>query len=88
MSKQQFNTSVGTALALLVRTFLALAVSAAYVQIFWRSAKKASKEPTLRELDYAAAGLENVFSLFNLRVAWKYPLLVLLAIVFWYVFLQ
>ena len=40
---------------------------------------------TLAELDWASAGLANVFNLFNLKLAWKYPLLVLLAVIFWFV---
>ncbi|KAF4626926.1 hypothetical protein G7Y89_g11231 [Cudoniella acicularis] len=83
LPKQQFNIFVGTALAFFVRTFLAVAVSTAYVQIFWRSTKNAKQSPTLAELDWAKAGLANVFNLFNLKRASKYPLLVLLAVIFW-----
>lgn len=83
LPKQQFNTSVGIALAFFVRTFLAFAVSTAYVQIFWRSTMNAKQYPTLAELDWANAGLANIFGLFNLRLGWKYPFLVLLAVIFW-----
>ena len=83
LPKQQFNTSVGIALAFLVRTFLAIAMSTAYVQIFWRSTMKAKQPPTLAELDWANTVLSNVFSLFNLKLARNYPSLVLLALIFW-----
>jgi hypothetical protein len=87
LSIQQVNTSIGTAFAFLVRTFLALAISAAYVQVFWRSLRNTGgKRPsTLNELDWAHAGLSNIFGLFNFRFGSKYPLLVCLAAVFWYV---
>lgn len=83
LPKQQFNASVGIALAFLVRTFVAVVVSTAYVQIFWRSTMNAKQYPTFAELDWANAGLANVFSLFNLKLGWKYPFLVLLAVIFW-----
>ena len=84
LPKQQFNTSMGTAFALLVRISLAVAVSTAYVQIFWRSIKNTKQSPTLAELDSANAGLDNVFSLFNIKLGRKYPMLLLLAFIFWY----
>jgi hypothetical protein len=83
MSRQQINTSVGTAFAFLVRTFLALAVSTAYVQVFWSSVKTAKRSPTLNELDWANAGLYNFYGLFNLKHGSKYPLLLTLALLFW-----
>lgn len=83
LSRQQYNTAVGTALSFLVRTLLATAVSTSYVQIFWRSIRSAKQLPTLKELDWADAGLSNVFGLFNLQLGRKYLLLVLLAVIFW-----
>ena len=83
LSKQQFNTSIGIALAFLVRTFLAAVVSTAYVQIFWMDTKDAKQSPTLVELDWANDGLDNIFNIFNLKLGWKHPLLLLLAVIFW-----
>jgi hypothetical protein len=83
LPKQQFNTAVGTAFALLVRISLAVAMSTAYVQIFWRSMKNRKQPPTLAELDSAKAGLEDISSLFNMKVVHKYPLLALIAVIFW-----
>lgn len=83
LSKQQVNTAVGTAFAFLVKVFLGFAVSAAYIQIFWRSTKNAKEYPTLTDLDWAKAALANIFSLFNLKIWWRYPLLLLLAAIFW-----
>lgn len=81
LSKQQFNLSMGTAIAFLVRVLFALAMSVAYVQLFWRSMK--NNDPKLAELDWAAALLDNIFSLFNVKRGWSYPVLPLIAIIFW-----
>ena len=83
MPKQQFKTSVGIAFALLVRTFLSIAVSTAYVQLFWRSIRNARPSPKLAELDWASSGVNNVLRIFNVKYWWKYPALVALATVFW-----
>ncbi|CAH0047351.1 unnamed protein product [Clonostachys solani] len=39
ISKQQTNTSIGTAISFLVKAFLVAAVSMAYIQVFWRAIK-------------------------------------------------
>lgn len=43
----------------------------------------AKQYPILAELDWADAGLADVFGLFNVKLWWKYPFLVLLAAIFW-----
>lgn len=85
LPKQQFNTFVGIALAFLVKTFLSIALSTIYVQFFWRSIKDAKQRPTVTELDWAYSGTQNILNLLNLKIGWKYPFLVLLALIFWYV---
>ena len=85
LHKQQFNTSVGTAFAFLIKTLLAVAISIAYVQLFWCIVKKMKQKLPLGELDWADAGLSNVFSLLYPKLWWKYPLLAVLALIFWYV---
>jgi hypothetical protein len=47
LSKQLFNSSIGTALTFLVRTFLLFSVSIAYVQILRRSLGALKQYPTL-----------------------------------------
>ena len=84
LSQQQLNTSLGTAFTLLVKICLAVAVSTAYIQIFWRSTRTA-EPPTLVQLDLANAGLASIFSFCNPRFWWRYPSLVLLGLVFWLV---
>ena len=85
---QQLNISIGTALALLVKICLAIAVSTAYVQMFWRSTSSAKQRPTLVELDLATSSLTNIVSLCSPKFSLRYPLLVLPAIIFWSVFLH
>ena len=85
LPEQQFNTSVGIALAFLVKTFLSIALSAIYVQLFWRSIKSAKQRPTITELDWAYSGIENIVNLFHLMIGWNYPFLVFIALIFWYV---
>ena len=82
-TKQQINTSVGIAFAVLVKIFSATAVSIAYVQVLWRSAAKTKHNPTLAELDWANANLANVFIMLNVKLGWKHPSLVLLTLFFW-----
>lgn len=85
LPEQQFNTSVGIALAFLVKTFLSIALSTIYVQFFWRSIKDTKQRPTITELDWAYSGVQNILNLFNLKIGWKYPILVFIAIIFWFV---
>jgi hypothetical protein len=82
---QQFNTSVGTAFAFLIKSLLAVAISIAYIQLFWCTVKRMKQRPLLGELDWATAGVSNVFSLLHFKFWWKYPLLAVLALIFWYV---
>lgn len=82
ISKQQFNASMGIAFAFFVRNFLAIAASATYVQVLWHSIQH-RRAPTLADLDWAFAGLDNFLGLFNFRRGRKFPLLIILAIVFW-----
>ena len=83
LSKQQFNILVGTSFAFLVKVFLCFAVSVAYVQAFWKDLKSNKSAPSLRDLDWASSGLENIFWLFHFRQARRHLTLVILALVFW-----
>ena len=87
LSQQQLNISVGTTFALLVRICLAVAVSTAYVQLFWRGTRTA-EPPTLAELDLANAGLDNILSFCNPKFWWRYPVLVVLGLVFWLILMR
>jgi len=84
VSRQQFNTAVGTLFASLVKATLALAVSTAYVQAFWRSARTSKKGESLSTLNTTFSVLANAVSLVKVHVRFRYPLLLLLAIIAWY----
>lgn len=84
VSPQQLNIAIGTALAFLVKTFLLLAISTAYLQLLWRSLLRTSKGTTLGDLDIAFSGLSNLISVSKIWVWRKLPLLFVLAVVAWY----
>lgn len=83
VSKQQFNTAVGTAFAFVVKGTLTAAVGMAYIQAFWRSAQRSKNGRKLSTLDTTFAVLNNAFGLTKLHVWVRYPLLLLLAIIAW-----
>ncbi|KAK4890403.1 hypothetical protein LTR27_010931 [Elasticomyces elasticus] len=82
MSKQQFNTAIGTAFAFLVKAALTVAITIGYIQVFWWTVNKAKKGSTLAELDTISA-LGNLVSLFDVANWWRHPLLFGLALIFW-----
>lgn len=88
ISKQKFNTAVGTAFAFLVKSMLTLAVATAYIQVFWRSMKVSEKGQRLSTLDTTFSILSNVFNFAKLHVWIKYPLPFLLATIAWYVIVK
>ena len=83
LPKQEFNSAVGIAFALLVRTFFTIAISTAYVQIFWRNIRTTKKSPTLTELDWASSCMNNILKICNVKFWRKHFTLVALAIIFW-----
>jgi uncharacterized membrane protein AbrB (regulator of aidB expression) len=83
VSSQQLNSSIGTAFAFLVNACLTLAVSTAYVQLFWRAAKNNETSKTIGQLDTISSGLSNVFSFWDVLTWRKYPILLLTAILSW-----
>jgi hypothetical protein len=85
ISKQQSNTAIGTAFAFAVKTCLVLAVSTAYVQLFWKSLvhQSSSKSFNLQSIDMAYSALLNATLLANLS-GWRgFPLLFTLAVTTW-----
>ncbi|KAK4541999.1 hypothetical protein LTR36_007199 [Oleoguttula mirabilis] len=71
VSKQQFNTSVGTAFAFLVKSMLALAVTIAYAQVFWHAMRTSRRTLRLSEVDDAFSMLES------LPIAWVFWLVMI-----------
>jgi hypothetical protein len=87
VSKQQANIAIGTALAFLVKACLAFSVSLAFVQVFWSvsHARGMIKPPTMERLDLAYGSLDNFWVLFNVVLWWRYPTLLAIASMAWYV---
>lgn len=81
LAQQQFNTSVGTAFAFLVKAAPPAALSAAYVQVFWRSVSRKGAESKVADLDAIYSGSSSSLALLVVPVWVKYPLLFLLAII-------
>ncbi|KAK5714757.1 hypothetical protein LTR17_017075 [Elasticomyces elasticus] len=83
ISKQQLNISIGTALAFLVKAMLTSAVSVSYAQLFWHAMKRSRKAPRLTEVDNAFYALQDMLGIFHRALWQRYPLLILLALIFW-----
>lgn len=85
ISKQQSNTAIGTAFAFAVKTCLVLAVSTAYVQLFWKSLvhQSSSKSFNLQSIDMAYSALRNATLLANFSGWRRFPLLFTLAVTTW-----
>ncbi|KAE9368893.1 hypothetical protein N431DRAFT_382690 [Stipitochalara longipes BDJ] len=83
VTRQQLNLTLGTLFAFLVKACLAVAITTAYTQIFWRAVKKRSTR--LTTIDTIYYGPTNLWSLLSFSVWRKYPLLLLLALTVWLV---
>lgn len=85
ISRQQSYFTLGTAFAFTVKTCLVLAVSTAYVQLFWKSlaGQLSSKPFSLRSIDKAYSALRNATLLANLPGWRRFPLLFTLALTTW-----
>lgn len=85
VSRQQLNTAVGTAFGFLVKSFLTIAVSIAFVQALWRVIRVSKEGSTLASLDGAFSLLSNLHGLCR-PTAWaEFRLPLLLAIIAWFV---
>lgn len=87
VSQQQLNVAVGTAFAFLAKACLVIAISVAFVQIFWHaiSAQCMEAAPTLERIDALHSALDNAFEMFNLRLWLMQPLLMTVAGLAWLV---
>ena len=83
VASQQLYTAGGTSFAFLVKAMLAVSVSTAYVQVMWRTAF--CKATAVSTLDALFDVLASLLSLVRVQVWWRYPLLFMLALSFWYV---
>ena len=83
ISSQQANTAVGTAFAFLVKSCLAFAVSLAYFQVAWTTAKGERRPMTVANMDVLLSAMGNALTLTNVFAWWKRPLLLLMALIAW-----
>ena len=87
ISQQQANIAIGTAFAFLAKASLVVAVSIAFVQLFWHAviARGNDTAPTLDRIDALHSVLDNAFEMFNIKTWISHPLLMLVAGLAWYV---
>lgn len=83
VSPQQLNVAGGTALALVCKAFLILAISTAYVELFWRAVAYRRAGTTLECLGVTHSALSDLSSFFHWRVWLRHPLLLYLAALVW-----
>ncbi|KAF2716003.1 hypothetical protein K431DRAFT_350651 [Polychaeton citri CBS 116435] len=81
ISKQQVNVALGTSLSFLVKVCLTIALSAAYIQAFWKA--MSHRAIRLSHLDVTFSAMSNAFSLCHLGAWFKFPLLLYLALTAW-----
>jgi hypothetical protein len=82
-TEQKYLSNGGTAFAFLVKMFLAIATSSAYVQQFWLSLKE--KPYRLDRVDRLYSVLKDVTVFCDLGLWLRSPVLTTLAVVTWYV---
>lgn len=80
-TSQQLNLAVGTAFAFIFQACLVLSVSVAFVQAFYYHLlhQKPNRRPALGNLDGAHAAFNDVFMMFNAKLWWNFPKLLVLA---------
>lgn len=78
VSIQGIDTSIGTALAFLVKTCFALAASIAYIQIIWHSIKR--ERVRLGIVDSAYNAPSDITAFINFKLWWNIPLVTLLVL--------
>lgn len=79
VSAQQVNVAIGTAFAFLVNHLLRRAVETAYDQTIWRAVKKDASKIS----DVDALFSFSFFTILNIRLWRRYPLLMILGGVSW-----
>lgn len=88
ISKQESYLTAGTAFAFAVRTCLVIAISTAYVQLFWRAlaTQLCNRSFTLENVDKAYSALRNATLLANFSGWRSFPMMFAIALIAWYVF--
>ncbi|GIZ43183.1 hypothetical protein CKM354_000642100 [Cercospora kikuchii] len=81
ITPQQLNTAGGTAFAFAVKASLVLAISTAYVQLFFRAIAKVGYHFAC--IDSWFSGLGDITALFGITTFWTHPLLAVVAVTAW-----
>ena len=78
---QSISIGIGTALAFLVKACLVLAISIAYVQLFWRRLRASAVQ--IQEIDSLFSVRTNLTELFAINMWTRHSLLALVAALSW-----
>ena len=81
---QRINNGISTALAFAVKTLLVYSISAAYVQLFWRTLRKEKVE--IARIDSLFTLLTSAIEFRHLHVWIGFPVLTVAALISWYDF--
>ena len=81
VSRQQFNITVGNAFASLVKASLAIAISIAYIQLFWRNVRRSAYP--VSKIDTLFSALSNLFTLAKPNVWRRNPILLSVVSIGW-----
>jgi len=79
---QRINNGISTALAFAIKTLLVSSISAAYVQLFWRTLRKEKVE--IARIDSLFILLNNPIEFRHLHVWISFPALAVAALISWY----
>lgn len=83
LSVQQTNLAIGNVFAFLVKICLNSAIGIAYTQLFWKAIFQ--KPQTISTVDAMFSSLSNLLALNRGKIWRQNPLLLILALIAWYV---
>jgi hypothetical protein len=83
VSKQTFNSAVGTGFAFLVNASLAIAIWMAYTQLFWKAVRNSATGERLSSVDTLFSVSSNVLELARVHIWIRHPLMLALAVIAW-----
>ena len=86
ISGQALYLAIGTTFAFLARSCLTFAMALSYTQLAWYAVKRSSRHPTVSNIDNVTSALRNLLVILNIFAWFKWPLMLLVALLSWYGF--
>lgn len=81
VSKQQATIATSTAFAFLVQSYLVLAPTNAFIQLFWKDTK--ARRMTMATLNILYSAIHHLLSMFHIPIWWRHPLAMTVAATSW-----